>query len=64
MAHGKPRSCSIDDTRVTYNSLLGREDRRRRFSEVVDREVKEGLMIQKQYRQMQRQINCHLNKEC
>ena len=54
----------MDDTKVSYNSLLGLEDRKRRFSEVVDREVRESLMIQKQYRQMQRQIHFHLDKEC
>ena len=64
MSHTKPRSCSMDDTKVSYNSLLGMEDRKRRFSEVVDREVRESLMIQKQYRQMQRQIHFHLDKEC
>ena len=59
----KTRSYSIDDSNVDYLSLLGLEDRKRRFSEVlVDTELKETMMLQKQYRQIQRQVHCQQSK--
>ena len=59
----KARSYSIDDSKVDYLSLLGLEDRKRRFSEVlVDTELKETMMLQKQYRQIQRQVHCQQSK--
>ena len=60
----KARSYSIDDSKVDYlNRSLGLEDRKRRFSEVlVDTELKETMMLQKQYRQIQRQVDCQQSK--
>ena len=59
----KPRSYSIDDSKVDYMSLLGSEDRKRRFSEVViDTELKDSMRLQKLYRKMQRQVHCQQNK--
>ena len=50
---------SIDDSRVDYTSLLGLEDRRKRFSEeVVDLDLKDSVRLQKLYRQIQRQVHC------
>ena len=55
---GKQRSFSVDDTKVDYTSLLGLEDRRRRFSEdVVDPGTKDIVRIQKMFREIQRQVN-------
>ena len=55
----------MDDTKVDYTSLLGLEDRKRRFSEdVVDRDTKDRVRLQKLYRQIQRQVHCNQdNKE-
>ena len=40
-------------------SMMGREDRKRRFSEdVVDMEVKDSERLRKLYRQIQRQVHC------
>ena len=51
------RSC--DDARVDYTSLLGQEDRRKRFSEeLLDTELRDSVQLQKMYRELQRQINC------
>ena len=59
----KARSYSIDDSKVDYLSLLGLEDRKRRFSEVlVDTELKETMMLRKQYRQIQRQLHSQQSK--
>ena len=54
----RSNSISLDDTKVDYTSLLGMEDRRRRFSEdVVDRDTKDTVRLQKLYRQIQRQVH-------
>ena len=48
-----------DDARVDYTSLLGLEDRRKRFSEeLLDTELRDSVQLQKMYRELQRQINC------
>ena len=50
---------SSDDARVDYTSLLGLEDRRKRFSEeLLDTELRDSVQLQKMYRELQRQINC------
>ena len=50
---------SVDDSKVDYTSLLGLEDRRKRFSEeVVDMDLKDSVRLQKMYRQIQRQVHC------
>ena len=50
---------SADDSKVDYTSLLGMEDRRKRFSEEVDdKNLKETIRIKKMYRDLQRQVNC------
>ena len=50
---------SIDDSTVDYTSMLGMEDRRKRFSEeVVDTDLKDSVRLQKLYRQIQRQVHC------
>ena len=60
----KQRSYSMDDSKVDYTSLLGLEDRRRRFSEdVVDIDTKNSVMLQKLYRQIQRQVHCDQDSE-
>ena len=62
----KKRSFSItmDDTKIDYTSMLGQEDKRRRFSEdVVDIETKDSIRLQKLYRQIQRQVNCNQESE-
>ena len=59
------RSYSMDDSNVDYMSILGLEDRKRRFSEdVVDVELMDSVRLQKMYRQLQRHVHCHQNKEC
>ena len=67
MTNRKLRSSTMtmDDTKVDYTSLMGLEDRRRRFSEdVVDVVTKENVNMQKLYRQIQRQVYCRQdNKE-
>ena len=56
----RSNSISMDDTKVDYTSLLGLEDRKRRFSEdVVDRDTKDIVRLQKLYRQIQRQVHCN-----
>ena len=43
----------MDDTMIDYTSLMGLEDKRRRFSEdVVDMELKDSERIKKLYRQI------------
>ena len=50
---------SEDDSVVDYTSMLGREERRQRFSEeVLDRDLKDSVRLQKMYRQLQRQVYC------
>ena len=52
-------SLAMDDSMVDYMSMMGREDRKRRFSEdVVDMEVKDSERLRKLYRQIQRQVHC------
>ena len=56
---GRPNSLSTDDSTVDYNSMLGIEDRRKRFSEEVeDADLKESVHLKKLYRQIQRQVHC------
>ena len=56
---GRPNSLSTDDSTVDYNSMLGIEDRRKRFSEEVeDGDLKQSVLLQKVYRQIQRQVHC------
>ena len=44
---------------MDYTSLLGLEDRRKRFSEeLLDTELRDSVQLQKMYRELQRQINC------
>ena len=44
-----------------YTSMLGVEDRRQRASEeMVDKELKDSVRVQKMYRQLQRQVYCGL----
>ena len=53
-------SVCFDDSMVDYLSMLGREDRQRRFSEdVVDTGVKDTVRLKKLYRQLQRQVHCN-----
>ena len=55
----RPNSMSIDDSTVDYMSILGMEDRRKRFSEEVeDGDLKQSVLLQKVYRQIQRQVHC------
>ena len=43
---------------VDYSSVLGREDKRKRFSEELeDTELKDSLELQKLYRKIQRQVH-------
>ena len=50
---------SVDDSKVDYTSMLGLEDKRKRFSEeVVDMDLKDSVRLQKMYRQIQRQVHC------
>ena len=52
-------SLSVDDSKVDYTSMLDLEDRRKRFSEeVVDKDLKDSVRLQKMYRQIQRQVHC------
>ena len=52
-------SMTMDDSMVDYMSMMGIEDRKRRFSEdVADMEVKDSERMKKLYRQFQRQVNC------
>ena len=49
----------MDDTMINYTSMMGLEDKRRRFSEdVVDMDRKDSERIKKFYRQIQRQVHC------
>ena len=44
---------------IDYTSMMGLEDKRRRFSEdVVDMDLKDSERIKKLYRQIQRQVHC------
>ena len=44
---------------INYTSMMGLEDKRRRFSEdVVDMDLKDSERIKKFYRQIQRQVHC------
>ena len=57
----KRRSSSItmDDTMIDYSSMMGLEDKKRRFSEdVVDMDLKDSERVKKLYRQIQRQVHC------
>ena len=48
-----------DDSNIDYLSVLGHDDKTRRFSEdLVDVDVKSNLQLRKLYRQIQRQIHC------
>ena len=59
MSRSSISSLSIDDSRVDYTSVLGLEDRRKRFSEEVeDLDLKDSVRLQKLYRQIQRQVHC------
>ena len=61
----KERSYSLDDSTVDYMSMMDQEDRKRRFSEdVVERELKDTVRLQKMYRQLQRHVSSHQNKGC
>ena len=58
----KRRSSSItmDDSKIDYISMMGLEEKRRRFSEdVVDMELMDSVMLKKLYRQIQRQVHCN-----
>ena len=49
----------MDDTMINYTSMIGLEDKRRRFSEdVVDMDLKESERLKKLFRQIQRQVHC------
>ena len=64
MLNPHARSYSMDDSNVDYVSILGLEERKRRFSEdVVDMELMDSVRLQKMYRQLQRHVHCHQNKE-
>ena len=53
-------SITMDDTMVDYTSMMGLEDKKRRFSEdVVDMELKDSERVKKLYRQIQRQVHCN-----
>ena len=57
--HSLAKHCSrsTDDSTVDYLSMLGREDRRRRFSErLEDRGLRETVDMQKLFRQIQIQV--------
>ena len=57
-------SSSEDDSKVDYTSMLGEEERRQRFSEeVVDKDLKDSVRVQKMYRQLQRQVYCGLRNK-
>jgi hypothetical protein len=44
---------SEDNSKVDYTSMLGEEGRRQRFSEeVVDKDLKDSVRVQKMYRQL------------
>ena len=55
----KAQTYSMDDSNIDYMSILGLEDKKRRFSEdVVDMDLKDSERIKKLYRQIQRQVHC------
>ena len=59
----KAQTYSMDDSNIDYMSILGLEDKKRRFSEdVVDMDLKDTVRLQKMYRQIQRHVHCHQNK--
>jgi hypothetical protein len=59
----KAQKYSMDDSNIDYMSILGLEDKKRRFSEeVVDMDLKDTVRLQKMYRQIQRHVHCHQNK--
>ena len=61
--YNKERSFSLDDAKVDYVSILGLEDRRRRFSEdIADLEIKDSVRIKKLLRQLQRDAHLHQSK--
>ena len=63
-AKNSGRSYSFDDSKVDYLSILGLEDKKRRFSEdVVDMELKDSVKLKKIFRQIQRDVHCHHSKE-
>ena len=44
---------------IDYTSMMGREDKMRRFSEdVVDMDLKDSERLKKLYRQIQWQVHC------
>ena len=48
---------SVDDSQVDYYRLLKEEERRRRFSEVLDDEdLRETIRMEKMLRQIQRKV--------
>jgi hypothetical protein len=50
---------TMDDNMIDYTSMMGLEDKRRRFSEdVADMDLKDSERLKKLYRQMQRQVHC------
>ena len=62
--YNKERSFSLDDAKVDYVSILGLEDRRRRFSEdIADLEIKDSVRIKKLLRQLQRDAHLHLQSK-
>ena len=55
-------SDAVDDTRVEYTSLLSMEERRRRFSEVLDdQSLAKTIRVEKMFRQMQRKVYCSMD---
>ena len=55
-------SDAVDDTRVEYTSLLSMEERRRRFSEVLDdQSLAKTIRVEKMFRQMQRKVYCNMD---
>ena len=48
----------MDDTMIDYTSMMGLEDKKRRFSEdVVDIDLKDSERVKKLYRLIQRQVH-------
>ena len=55
-------SKAVDDTKVEYTSLLSMEERRRRFSEVLeDQSLVQTIRVEKMFRQMQKQVYCNMD---
>jgi hypothetical protein len=50
---------TMEDTMIKYTSMMGLEDKMRRFSEdVVDVDLKDSERVKKLYRQIQWQVPC------